>query len=127
MITIVVTLITALSTTVPGIITNYLNNKNLVKLKKLEIYENDKKQIVSSFINSATSCLNLENKNEDIYIELIKYSNNLFFYFPKYIEDIRDFIKYIDLYFEDKNAKQTVIEKLSNIIELLSKSTTEIQ
>lgn len=78
--TIWVALITAIATTVPTSINNYLNIREQRKLKKFELIEVSKQKVINEYLECAGACFN--NKDKTLLSKYQIATNKLLLYFP---------------------------------------------
>lgn len=117
--TIWVALITGIFASVPSLIKGWQD----LKLKKIEIYENDKRQAIIDFSDAVSYCFGANGYLSGE--EIIKYQqsvNKLLLYFPNIDLEIIDKLNKA-IYDKNLDSKQDIIRPL--IIEL-SKSIPEI-
>lgn len=122
-ITIVVAIITALSTTIPQLISNYMNNKHQLKIKKIELFEVAKREAIINFLNSVGNCTdNGIGINTIQSTEYHKCLNVLMTYFPNLNQ--QNINKLNESIYNDNDDIQKAIYPI--ILEL-SKSLSEIR
>lgn len=118
-----VAVILLISSVVSPIITTYMNNKHQKELKKIDIYENSKKEALSNFIESA-QLLNYDFTNPENLHEYCISFDKLFIYFSDIsLDTIKDLEKArVEL---SKNENQENFKKanreITKIVQVLSK------
>ena len=123
----VIAIVLGISAVISPIATAIINNSHQIKLKKIEIYEKDKKDALSDFIRS--SQLLIYSPNDEGYLEKhLESFNKLLIYF-KNISPTSN-TKFIDLINEVKNrdCQENVLKatlELTNIVQDLSKEITK--
>ena len=87
----VVAIILLISSVISPIVTAIINNSHKAKIKKIEIYENDKKAALSEFITNAQ--LAVYNPDDpEIVLNYAESFNKLFLYFKDFsLETIKPF------------------------------------
>ena len=118
--TIIVAIITALSTTLPQIVSTCINNRQQLKMKKLEYFELSKKKVITDFIIAVGNCTN--NSNElapSQSIEYYKQLNILRAYFPNLNEKNIDKLTE-SLYYSDEYIQTALLPILKELSKLLS-------
>ena len=119
----VIAIVLGISAVISPIATAIINNSHQIKLKKIEIYEKDKKDALSDFIRS--SQLLIYSPNDEGYLEKhLESFNKLLIYF-KNISPTSN-TKFIELINEVKNrdCQENVLKatlELTNIVRDLSK------
>lgn len=118
-----VAVILLISSVVSPIITTYMNNKHQKELKKIDIYENAKKEALSNFIESA-QLLNYDFNNPEAMHEYCINFDKLFIYFSdisidtlRSLENARSELSKND---NQENFKKANRE-LTKIVQVLSK------
>lgn len=105
--TVTFSVLLALSTVLANVVSTLLNNKHQIKIKKLEMYELQKREVLQNFINSTIECY--KNNND--------WRQN------------KEFMKYLftmQLYF--KSANSEFIQTLNSLMDdVLDKSDFNIQ
>ena len=119
--TILVAIITACATTIPGIIVAIINNFFQLKFKKLEAYELAKRNALIDFNEKATEYCSNDLKNGKVEYE--KSLNNLYIYFPSFNDlnisvlnnarSVSDNVGDKNLYFSQLSK---TIKQLSNLL-----------
>ena len=123
----VIAIVLGISAVISPIATAIINNSHQIKLKKIEIYEKDKKDALSDFIRS--SQLLIYSPNDDGHLEKhLESFNKLLIYF-KNISPTSN-TKFIELINEVKNrdCQENVLKatlELTNIVQDLSKEITK--
>ncbi len=123
----VIAIVLGISAVISPIATAIINNSHQIKLKKIEIYEKDKKDALSDFIRS--SQLLIYSPNDEGYLEKhLESFNKLLIYF-KNISPTSN-TKFIELINEVKNrdCQENVLKatlELTNIVQDLSKEITK--
>lgn len=123
----VIAIVLGISAVISPIATAITNNSHQIKLKKIEIYEKDKKDALSDFIRS--SQLLIYSPNDEGYLEKhLESFNKLLIYF-KNISPTSN-TKFIELINEVKNrdCQENVLKatlELTNIVQDLSKEITK--
>ena len=123
----VIAIVLGISAVISPIATAIINNSHQIKLKKIEIYEKDKKDALSNFISS--SQLLIYSPNDECYLEKhLESFNKLLIYF-KNISPTSN-TKFIELINEVKNrdCQENVLKatlELTNIVQDLSKEITK--
>lgn len=123
----VIAIVLGISAVISPIGTAIINNSHQIKLKKIEIYEKDKKDALSDFIRS--SQLLIYSPNDEGYLEKhLESFNKLLIYF-KNISPTSN-TKFIELINEVKNrdCQENVLKatlELTNIVQDLSKEITK--
>ena len=119
----VIAIVLGISAVISPLATAIVNNSHQIKLKKIEIYEKDKKDALSDFIRS--SQLLIYSPNDEGYLEKhLESFNKLLIYF-KNISPTSN-TKFIELINEVKNrdCQENVLKatlELTNIVRDLSK------
>lgn len=118
--TIIVAIITALSTTLPQIISTCINNRQQLKIKKLEYFELSKKKVITDFIVAVGNCTDNSNGLAPCQsIEYYKHLNILRTYFPDLNENnINNLTK--SLYDSDESIQTALLPILKELSKLLS-------
>ncbi len=119
----VVAIILLISSVISPIVTAIINNSHKAKIKKIEIYENDKKAALSEFITNAQ--LAVYNPDDpEIVLNYAESFNKLFLYFKDFsLETIKPFdnarteVAKNDCLENSKKANR----ELTNIVQVLSK------
>ena len=120
---IIVAIITAISTTVPQLISTNMKNKHELALKRLEYFELTKKNVITDFIIAVGECMDNSSglapvKSKEYYKSL----NVLLAYFPKLnMENINQLTE--SIYSTDAKIQKA----LTPIIQELSKLLSEIE
>lgn len=123
----VIAIVLGISAVISPIATAIINNSHQIKLKKIEIYEKDKKDALSDFIRS--SQLLIYSPDDEGYLEKhLESFNKLLIYF-KNISPTSN-TKFIELINEVKNrdCQENVLKatlELTNIVQDLSKEITK--
>ena len=123
----VIAIVLGISAVISPLATAIVNNSHQIKLKKIEIYEKDKKDALSDFIRS--SQLLIYSPNDEGYLEKhLESFNKLLIYF-KNISPTSN-TKFIELINEVKNrdCQENVLKatlELTNIVQDLSKEITK--
>ena len=123
----VIAIVLGISAVISPIATAIINNSHQIKLKKIEIYEKDKKDALYDFIRS--SQLLIYSPNDEGYLEKhLESFNKLLIYF-KNISPTSN-TKFIELINEVKNrdCQENVLKatlELTNIVQDLSKEITK--
>lgn len=83
--TIIVALITVFGTTVPQIVSKYLDYRKEITLKKIEVYEKNQKDAIIKFSECVASFMDDSDKelSSNDLVEYYKAACTLFAYFPK--------------------------------------------
>lgn len=117
--TIIVAIITALSAIAPQLISNHMNNKHQMQLKKIELFEMSKKDAIINFISAVAQCTDKEPGvyNQDL-SDYYKNLNILRTYFPsidkKLLDNLTSVIQSTDT--EIQNKMTPIIEELSKLL-----------
>lgn len=118
-----VAIILLISSVLSPIITTIINNHHKAKIKKIDIYETDKKETLSEFISNAQLAI-YNPTDPEIVLNYTDSFNKLFLYFKDFsLETIKPFDKA-----RTEVAKNDCLEnsqkakrELTNIVQVLSK------
>lgn len=108
-----------LSAVISPIVTAKINNKHQLAIKKLDMYENTKREILSNFIDASEHCL-FNSGYTDENIDFCSATNKLFIYFDDVsrhsIKSLSDKIAKA----HDTNDYSEANHALANIVQALS-------
>lgn len=120
--TVLVAIITALSAIIPNILITYLNNKQQFKIKKFEIDEVAKRQVIFEFSTAISEISSYDGTiPEENFVKYQCALSKLLFYFPNLDKELLD---YLDDTLCDIDSFGK-IEVLQTIIKELSKELLE--
>ena len=123
----VIAIVLGISAVISPLATAIVNNSHQIKLKKIEIYEKDKKDALSNFISS--SQLLIYSPEDESYLEKhLETFNKLLIYFKNISPTSNS--RFIELINEVKNrdCQENVLKatlELTNIVQDLSKEITK--
>jgi len=113
----VVAIILLISSVISPWLVNRENNKHQLKIKKLDMYEESKRNALSEFIECAQDYL-LNNQYKEQTIKYYSSLNKLFIYFSDI--DLTTFIPFENVINDEDNYRKAILE-LSKIVHVLSK------
>ena len=126
--TISISIVFATIALISPIITTIINNRYQIKLKKLDMYEEAKRNALSDFIVSAQASILNSDNDEEVVLNYTSSFDKLFIYFSKIsIETIKPFDKARAEANQDCNAEtlQNANRELSKLIFTLSKQISK--
>mgnify|MGYP006939887822 CR=1 FL=1 len=125
--TIIVAIITACSAIIPQIAITIIKNHYDLKLKKIEMYEQAKREALNNFISSATICsLNSNEPNSSQLHNLYESVYTILAYFPEADEILSEFeLKYIYSHKNDHDIDRLSKATLRTIVIKLTKLLSE--